>query len=59
MIKPRHIPRPKLNSATHLTPMQLNAMACETKHTLLTPELLERMARENSMMQDANAKVSE
>ena len=34
----------EIKSAKRLTPLQLNAFRFDVKHTVLTPELLERMA---------------
>lgn len=42
----KQIPKPQLTSATRLTPMELNSFTCESKHTVLTPELLESMRKQ-------------
>lgn len=44
MKRPAKISHPTLKSATRLTPLQLNTFRFDVKHTLLTPENLERMA---------------
>lgn len=44
MKKPKTISHPVLKSACRLTPLQLNEMRCNVKHTVLTPELLEKIA---------------
>lgn len=41
----KSIPRPNLESGKRLTPLQLNAMRWDNKHTVLTPEVLEEAAR--------------
>ncbi|MBD5345218.1 MAG: hypothetical protein HDR90_09610 [Bacteroides sp.] len=46
MKKIKIIPRPQLQSATRLSALQLNGFRCEKKHTLFTPEQLEKIARE-------------
>lgn len=38
----------EIKSAKRLTPLQLNAFRFDVKQTVLTPELLERMARERN-----------
>ena len=35
---------PNLKSAVKLTPLQLNSYRFDVKHTVLTPDLLERLA---------------
>lgn len=45
MKKIRQIPRPELEKAGKLTPLELNAIKLDDKHTVLTPELLERLAK--------------
>lgn len=42
-MKPLNIPHPKLTSATPLSAFDLNKYTLGIKHTLLTPELLEKM----------------
>ncbi|MDE6416259.1 MAG: hypothetical protein K2K68_04440 [Duncaniella sp.] len=44
MKKIKHIPHPDLLSAEKLAPLQLNSFRCEKKHTLLSPEQLEKIA---------------
>ncbi len=44
MLKPLSIPQPELKNATKLSPLQLNEIKVEDKHTVLTPQLLEKMA---------------
>lgn len=36
----KQIPHPELKSAERLTPLQLNGMRWDNKHTVLTPEIL-------------------
>lgn len=43
-MKPKQIKRPTLQSATPLSAFDLNKYAIGVKKTLLTPELLEKMA---------------
>ncbi len=45
MNKPKQIPHPVLAKATRLTPLQLNSLRCEEKHTVLTPQLMESLAK--------------
>lgn len=40
MKKIKQIHRPEFTNAVRLTPLQLNALRYEEKHTLLTPELM-------------------
>lgn len=40
MKKVKQIRHPEFTNATRLTPLQLNALRYEEKHTLLTPELM-------------------
>lgn len=40
----KQIEMPEFTSATKLTPLQMNKLKCSPKHTVLTPELLDRMA---------------
>lgn len=42
--KPKHIKRPTLKSGRLLSALELNSIKCEDAHTVLTPEMLERMA---------------
>ncbi len=42
---PKHIDAPELKSATRLTPLQLNAIKLDVRHTVLTPGKLEEMAQ--------------
>lgn len=44
MSKPLSISKPELNNATKLSPLQLNEIKVEDKHTVLTPQVLEKMA---------------
>lgn len=44
MVKPKQIPHPDLKNARKLTPLQLNALKCSRRHTLLTPEILENFS---------------
>lgn len=41
-MNPKRIPHPDLKDARQLGPMDLNAIKFTDKHTLLTPEVLER-----------------
>lgn len=43
MTHPLQIRRPELKDARTLGPMELNAIKFADRHTLLTPELLEKM----------------
>lgn len=43
MTRPLQIARPELKGARALSPMELNAVKFTDRHTLLTPELLEKM----------------
>ncbi len=43
MKKPVSIPKPELNDAEKLTPLQLNEIKVGDKHTVLTPQLLKQM----------------
>lgn len=45
---PKHIERPSLKSARPLTALQLNELRLKVKHSVLTPELLEKMASAKS-----------
>lgn len=36
----KQIPRPQLKSATVLTPLEMNAITFDKKHTVLTPGVL-------------------
>lgn len=40
----KQIPHPVFEKAVKLTPLQLNAMKCEERHTLLTPEVLSTLS---------------
>lgn len=44
MNKVKQINHPILANAARLTPLQLNEIRCNSRHTVLTPELLEQMA---------------
>lgn len=63
MKKPLNIPQPDLKSAQPLTPLQLNAFRFDPKHTVLTTELLEKMASSEkkgaSSGKSSNAKPGE
>lgn len=48
MSKIKQIKHPDFVSATRLTPLQLNSTKIDGKHTVLTPELLEEMAKEKN-----------
>ena len=37
------IPKPELKSAKPLSPLEMNAIHFDKKHTVLTPELLEKI----------------
>lgn len=39
----KQIQRPQLNSATEMDALQMNAVAFDKKHTVLTPEILEKL----------------
>ncbi|MCM1318966.1 MAG: hypothetical protein NC217_01120 [Muribaculaceae bacterium] len=43
--EPKKIPHPELQSAKRLTPLQLNAMRWDNKHTVLTPEIIRQYSR--------------
>lgn len=43
----KQIPHPTLQSAHRLTPMEMNGIRCQRKHTILTPEQLDRIAKSN------------
>lgn len=43
-MKPKDIPHPKFEHAKLLTLLELNSLKIDNKHTLLTPEILERVA---------------
>lgn len=45
MNKVKSIPHPELKNAEVLSPLQLNKLPYRKKHTLLTPDRLEKMAR--------------
>lgn len=45
---PKHIDKPELKSAVKLTPLQLNAIKPDVRHTILTPEQLDEMARQQN-----------
>lgn len=42
-MKPKHIEMPPSFEGQELSPAQLNAMRVDMKHTVLTPDLLEKM----------------
>lgn len=41
----KQIPRPDFTSARKLKPLEMNAIRCQRRHTILTPEQLDRIAR--------------
>lgn len=43
IMKPKQLIMPKLDDAKELSPAELNNIRFSTKHTVLTPELLEQM----------------
>lgn len=43
MYNPKNIPQPSLESAVELKPLQLNNIRIGKKHTVLTPEQLEKI----------------
>ncbi len=47
MKTPKNIPHPNLRNAEKLSPLQLNEIKIDEKHTVLTPQLLEEMASKN------------
>jgi hypothetical protein len=47
MKKVKNIPHPELKSARQLKPLELNAFQIEKRHTILTPEQLERLAKDS------------
>lgn len=47
MKQAKQIKRPELNSARRLTALELNALDCNPKHTVITPALLDSMAKNN------------
>ena len=40
----KNIPRPEFTSARRLTPMEMNNIRCQKRHTVLTPEQIEKLA---------------
>ena len=40
----KQIPRPDLNSARKLTPLEMNAVKCDSQHSLLNRERLDQIA---------------
>lgn len=48
MKSPKVIQSQQLHDAKKLSALELNALRIGNKHTLLTPELMEQMAREKS-----------
>lgn len=44
----KEIARPQFESARKLTAAELNNFVCEARHTVLTPELLEKMRNKNN-----------
>ncbi|MBD5356782.1 MAG: hypothetical protein HDR88_07240 [Bacteroides sp.] len=40
----KQIPRPELKSARRLSPLQLNTMRCDKRHSVLTPEQVEKLS---------------
>lgn len=55
MNKIKDIPHPEFKSAVKLSPLQLNAFRCQKKHTLLTPEQLEKIANSGSSEKNADS----
>lgn len=47
-MKPKHLVMPALSDAVELRPMELNNIRFSAKHTVLTPELLEQMSKQNA-----------
>lgn len=41
----KQIPHPAFTSARQLKPLEMNALRCQRKHTVLTPEQLDRISR--------------
>lgn len=46
-MKPKDIPHPKFEHAKSLTLLELNGLKIDNKHTLLTPQILERVASQS------------
>lgn len=42
---PKSIPHPELKSARRLKPLEMNAIRCQRRHTVLTPEQLDNIAK--------------
>lgn len=45
MMTPKSIPHPELKSARRLKPLEMNAIRCQRRHTVLTPEQLDNIAK--------------
>ncbi len=41
----KQIPHPDLTSARKLKPLEMNSIRCQRRHSILTPEQLDRIAR--------------
>ncbi len=54
-MKPKHIDRNNLPGMRQLTPMEMNKERFQPKHTVLTPELLESVSRQEGD-QDADGR---
>ena len=49
MMKPiKQIPHPEFTAARRLKPLEMNNIRCMREHTVLTPEQLDRIARNKS-----------
>lgn len=47
-MKPKQLVMPQLDDAKELRPAELNNIRFSTKHTVLTPELLEKMSAQTT-----------
>lgn len=47
MKQAKQIKQPELKSARRLTPLELNALDCNPKHTVITPTLLDSITKSN------------
>ena len=55
MNKPKIIPHPNFEHAKRLSPLELNNLRYDNRHTVITPELLEKMSeRAKSQNSDRN-----
>lgn len=41
----KQIPHPDFTSARRLKPLEMNAIRCQRRHSILTPEQLDRIAK--------------